>query len=76
MPYTVVLRATDPSGASDTVNVRVLLSNVNEAPEFQSIRRKDQKTLYIAEDGTTEAEGPGIFTNDAACSGCCWWIYL
>ena len=48
--YTVVLRATDPSRASDTVEVRVLLSDVNEAAEFQP-PSKDQATLYIAEDG-------------------------
>ena len=61
--YTVVLRATDPSRASDSVTVTVLLTNVNEAPEFNDAS-KDQKTLYIAEDGTEEAEGPGIFTDD------------
>ena len=61
--YTVELRATDPSGASDTVTVMVHLMNVNEAPEFQA-PSKDQTTLYIAEDGTTEAERPPIFTSD------------
>ena len=60
--YTVVLRATDPSSASDSVTVTVLLTNVNEAPAFA----KDSDgnfigtTLYIAEN----AVGPGIFTND------------
>ena len=61
--YTVVLRATDPSRASASVTVMVHLTNVNEAPEFQT-PSKDQTTLYIAEDGTTEAEGTDIFTND------------
>ena len=62
-PYTVVLRATDPSSASGSVTVTVLLEDVNEAPEFNAAS-KDQTTLYIAEDGTTAAEGPTIYTND------------
>ena len=65
--YTVMLRATDPSSASDTVSVTVLLTNVNEAPEFAKDATSGeflQTTLYIAEDGATAAEGPAIFTND------------
>ena len=61
--YTVVLRATDPSGASDSVTVTVNLTNVNEAPEFTEAST-GQKTLYIAE-GTVEA---GIFTDDGLAS--------
>ncbi len=63
--YTVVIRATDPSSASDTATVTVLLTNVNEAPAFA----KDadgkflQTTLYIAEHGAADATGPAIFTN-------------
>ena len=64
--YTVVLRATDPSSASATVDVTVLLTNANESPEFDKDTDGDflQTTLYIAEDGVPEAVGPGIFTSD------------
>ena len=64
--YTVVLRATDPSSASATVDVTVLLTNANESPVFTKDTDGDfiQTTLYIAEDGATEAVGPEIFTND------------
>ncbi len=67
-PYTVVLRATDPSRASASVTVMVLLRDDNEAPEFNAAS-KEQTTLYIAEDGATTAEGPGIFTDDDLASG-------
>ena len=70
--YTVVLRATDPSGADDTVTVMVHLTNVNEAPEFAKDATTGkflQTTLYIAEDGATAAEGPGIFTDDDLAGG-------
>ena len=67
MPYTVVLRATDPSRASGNVTVTVHISNVNESPEFTKDADGNfvQTTLYIAEDGATEAEGPGLATSEA-----------
>ena len=61
-PYTVVLRATDPSRASVSVTVTVLLEDVNESPEFAKNADGDfiGATLHIVEDGTTAAEGPGL----------------
>ena len=56
--YTVVLTATDPSGAPGTGSVSVYLSNVNEAPEFDD--SKEQTTLYIAENGEPNN---GLFTD-------------
>ena len=44
----------------------VHLTDANEAAEFQA-PSKDQTTLYIAEDGTTPAEGPGLATSASAC---------
>ena len=45
--YTVVIMATDPSGAPGTGPVSVYLSDVNEPPTFGD--PGDQTTLYIAE---------------------------
>ena len=63
-PYTVVLRATDPSRASGSVTVMVLLEDANESPEFAKDAEDnfEQTTLYIAEDGATAVEGPGLST--------------
>ena len=63
--YTVVIRATDPSSANDTATVTVLLTNVNEAPEFAKDTDDNflQTTLYIAEHGATAAVAPAIFTD-------------
>ncbi len=67
MPYTVVLRATDPSRASASVTVRVLISNANESPEFAKDADGNflNTTLYIVEHGATEATGPGLGTTEA-----------
>ena len=46
----------------------VHLTDANEAAEFQA-PSKDQTTLYIAEDGTTPAEGPGLATSASAAPG-------
>ena len=48
MVYTVVITATDPSGAPGTGSVSVYVRDVNEPPTFAS-DAKDQTTLYIAE---------------------------
>ena len=40
--YTVVITATDPSGAPGTGVVMVAIKNVNEAPEFDSDPSKDK----------------------------------
>ena len=48
IPYTVTIRATDPSGAFGDKMITVNLMDVNESPEFQA-PSKDQKTLYIDE---------------------------
>jgi hypothetical protein len=61
IPYTVVIVATDPSGATDTATVSVFLSDVNEAPEFTG-DTDDQTTLYVVEN--TDGN-PSIFTNMA-----------
>ena len=55
--YTVVLTATDPSGAPGTGTVSVYLSNVNEPPAFTG-DTDDQTTLYIAENGTGNEQWP------------------
>ena len=48
--YTVVVKATDPSGAPTSQAVSVYLMDVNEAPEFTDASTVDaQKTLYIIE---------------------------
>ena len=52
--YTVVITATDPSGATDTEAVTVAVKNVNEAPEFQA-PSSEQKTLYVIENVDTPA---------------------
>ena len=69
--YTVVIRATDPSGAPATVTVTVLLTNVNEAPAFAKDNDGNflQTTLYIVEAGATAAVAPTIFTNDDGLTG-------
>ena len=66
-PYTVMLRANDPSRASGSVTVMVHLTNANESPEFAKGADGDfvQTTLYIAEDGATAVEGPGLATSEA-----------
>ena len=48
--YTVVITATDPSGAPGTGPVSVYLSNVNEPPTFGD-DAKEQTTLYVVEGG-------------------------
>ena len=65
--YTVVLTATDPSGAPGTGTVSVYLSNVNEPPAFTG-DTDDQTTLYIAENagaGFTGSPANGLFTDEA-----------
>ena len=52
--YTVVVKATDPSGAPTSQAVSVYLMDVNEAPEFTDASTVDaQKTLYIIENVDT-----------------------
>ena len=48
MVYTVVITATDPSGAPGTGSVSVYLSDANEPPTFGD-DAKLQKTLYVTE---------------------------
>ena len=57
IPYTVTIRATDPSGATGDKPITVYLLDVNEAPEFSS-GSKDQATLYIDENATSTDEPP------------------
>ena len=59
--YTVVITATDPSGAAGTGVVTVAIKNANEAPEFQA-PSKDQKTLYVIEN----VETPALRQDDGA----------
>ena len=48
--YTVIIKATDPSGAVGRAEVMVHLKNVNEAPKFvESDGATNPKTLYIDE---------------------------
>ena len=58
--YTVVITATDPSGAPGTGVVTVAVKNVNEPPAFTDAT-KGQTTLYMAED---PAAAPSLFTDD------------
>ena len=55
IPYTVKIRATDPSGAFGEKEVTVILKDVNEAPEFNSGSKK-QATLYIDENATSDRQ--------------------
>ena len=57
IPYTVTIRATDPSGATGEKDVTVILKDVNEAPEF-STGSKNQATLYIDENADRCCFGP------------------
>ena len=52
VPYTVKIKATDPSGAVGMATVTVNLKDVNESPAF-SDASKDQDTLYIDENATS-----------------------
>ena len=54
--YVVLVRATDPSGASHTVPVVITVKDANEPPKLAD--GKDQKTLYAAEN----VENTGLFT--------------
>ena len=49
--YVIRVKATDPSGASETQDVLITVKDVNEAPEFdtEAAPLKDQLTLYIDE---------------------------
>ena len=51
VPYTVKIKATDPSGAVGRATVTVNLKDVNESPAFTA-PSKDQDTLYIDENAT------------------------
>ncbi len=53
--YVVLVRATDPSGAYQTVPVVITVTDANEAPTLTA--GSDQKTLYVAEIAPT-----GLFT--------------
>ena len=55
-----MIRATDPSGASDIGTVPVNIMDVNEAPAFTD-GTKGQTTLYM-EEGTDDS-APGLFTD-------------
>ena len=57
--YTVMIKATDPSGAAGMASVMVHLKDVNEPPKFAS-SLKGKVTLYIAEGEASV----GIFTAD------------
>ena len=56
--YTVMIKATDPSGAIGRTSVTVNLKDVNESPEFNKAS-KDQATLYIDEN----AANPDLYTH-------------
>ena len=60
-PYTVMIKATDPSGAIGRTTITVLLKDVNEAPEFDD--SKDQKKLYINENVAATGDGENLFTH-------------
>ena len=47
--YIVRVKATDPSGASETQDVVITIKDVNESPEFDEDALEDQLTLYVDE---------------------------
>ena len=54
--YTVVITATDPSGASGNATVTVTIKDANEAAEFTDDAKADANvTLYIDENETVLA---------------------
>ena len=55
--YTVVVRATDPSGLADNITVTITASNVNEAPVVTG-----RAELSVVE-GTTDADGDLAYTS-------------
>ena len=76
IPYTVKIRATDPSGATGDATVTVTLMNVNEAPVFTKVDGKFVgTTLYIDEDADFEVDPDSptltghLFTDEAGEDG-------
>ena len=47
--YVVRVKATDPSGASETQDVLITIKDVNESPKFDEEDLDDQLTLYVDE---------------------------
>ena len=56
--YTVVVTATDPSGASDTITVTINVTNVDEAPGVSGPTSLNYKENYIIAVGSYAATNP------------------